>query len=67
MTEETKKFLQLHFTILKQAVKDDGCMFGILIDDQNPEDSKLVVMDREKYLRNGERDGFSISLTELNS
>lgn len=66
MTDETKQLLQIQLSMLKQTMKDNGVIFAFAIDKTDIDKSSLCFMDKEQYLANGENDGFSVSLTELN-
>lgn len=66
MTDETKQLLQIQLSILKQTMKDNGVIFAFAIDKTDMDKSSLYFMNKESYLANSKRDGFSVSLTELN-
>lgn len=66
MMDDTKQLIQLQLELLKNTMKENGVMFAFAIDKKDPGDSKLLFMDRKQYFANGKKDGFSVSLTELN-
>lgn len=66
MTEETKQLMQIHLTMLKQTMKENGVMFAFAVDKEDVNGSHLMFLDRKEYFANGKKDGFSVSLTELN-
>lgn len=65
MTDETKNFIRLNLEILKGSLNEAGVIIGAMVNKENPEKTKLVFLDREKYL-NGERDGFVVDFDKLN-
>lgn len=65
MTDETKNFISLNLEILKGSLNEAGVIIGAMVNKENPEKTKLVFLDREKYL-NGERDGFVVDFDKLN-
>lgn len=66
MTDETKQLIGLQLSVLKQTMKEDGVIFGFAVDKSDVNKSMLCFMDKEKYLKNGKNNGFSVDLTELN-
>lgn len=66
MTDETKELLQIQLSMLKQTMKDKGVIFAFAVDKTDVNNSSLYFMDKEQYLANGKKDGFGVSLTELN-
>lgn len=66
MTDETKQLLRIQLSMLKQTMKDNGVMFAFAIDKTYIDNSKLCFMDKEPYFTNGKKEGFCVSLTELN-
>ena len=66
MTDETKQLLEIQLSMLKQTMKDRGVMFAFAINKSDIDNSSLYFMDKESYFANGKKDGFSVSLTELN-
>ena len=67
MDEEIKSIIMLHINMLKTQMEKDGVMFGIIVDRNDANNSKLAFIDKEKYERTGLADGFSISISELNN
>lgn len=66
MTDETKELLQIQLSMLKQTMKDNGAILALAIDETDANNSGLYFMDKEPYFANGKKDGFCVSLTELN-
>lgn len=66
MDKDIKSIVSLHLSMLKKQMKNDGIIFGIIVDKKDYNNSKIAFIDKEKYLRTGLADGFSISITELN-
>lgn len=66
MTDDTKQLLQAQLVLLKQTMKENGVIFGFLIDGSDFDNSKLCFMDKEEYFSERKRKGICISLTELN-
>lgn len=66
MIDDTKAYIQMHLSILKEAMKKENLIFGILVDKEDVENSKLCFIDKNS-IGNGKYDGFSISLTDLNN
>ncbi len=65
MTADQKETVQLHLSILKEAMKREGLIFGIAVDKKEPNNSLLCFIDKEQYFK-GKHDGISVSLTDLN-
>jgi hypothetical protein len=66
MTDETKQTLKLYLSLMKVQMKNDGLIFGIAVDKEDFNNSKLCFIEKERYLKNDERDGIMISLSDLN-
>ena len=66
LKEETKKYIAMHLSILKNVMSDEKLIFGIVVNREDVNESKLAIIDREKYLKTGIADGFFVSLSELN-
>ena len=66
MKEETKQYIAMHFSVLKNVMSDEKLVFGIVVDRKDVNESKLAIIDREKYLKTGIADGFFVSLSDLN-
>ena len=65
MTANQKETVQLHLSILKEAMKQEGLIFGIAVDKKDVNNSRLCFIDKEQYFK-GKHDGISISLMDLN-
>ena len=66
LKEETKQYIAMHFSVLKNVMSDEKLVFGIVVDRKDVNESKLAIIDREKYLKTGIADGFFVSLSDLN-
>ena len=66
MKEETKQYIAMHLSILKNVMSDEKLIFGIVVDRKDVNESKLAIIDREKYLKTGIADGFFVSISDLN-
>lgn len=66
MNDETKNFIRLNLSILKGSLNEVGVIVGAIVDKKEPEKTKLVFLDKEKYM-NGEKDGFTVDFEELNN
>lgn len=66
MKEETKQYITMHLSVLKNVMSDEKLIFGIVVDRKDVNESKLAIIDREKYLKTGIADGFFVSLSDLN-
>lgn len=66
MKDETKQLIHLQLSILKQTMKENDMMFAFVVDKEDINGSSLAFLDRKEYFENGKKDGFSVSLTELN-
>lgn len=62
---EKEIFVNLHLQILKQAMKEEGLIFGIVVDKNDLNNSKLAFVDKNK-LAAGITDGITVSITDLN-
>lgn len=66
LKEETKQYIAMHLSVLKNVMSDEKLIFGIVVDRKDVNESKLAIIDREKYLKTGIADGFFVSLSDLN-
>ena len=66
MKEETKQYIAMHLSVLKNVMSDEKLIFGIVVDRKDVNESKLAIIDREKYLKTGIADGFFVSISDLN-
>lgn len=62
MSDDTKQLLQFQLSVLKETMKENGVIFGFLIDKSDVNNSKLCFIDKKEQLISG----FCVSLTELN-
>lgn len=67
MTADTKQYIQLYLSILKEAMKQEGLIFVIAVDKNEPNNSKLCFIDKEQYLTRAKHDGIMVSLQDLNN
>lgn len=65
MTVEQKQLIQMQVSVLKQTMKKEGLVFGILVNKEDYDKSSICFMDRQALSR-GERTGIVIGLEELN-
>lgn len=65
MKDETKEFIQMHVSILKEAMKTENIIIGFAVDNNDVDNSKLCFLDKEEFEK-GNKDGIMISLSELN-
>lgn len=66
MDKENKEYIQLHLSILKEAMKKEGLILGIVVDYKDANNSRLAFVDKEKYLKTGIADGVFVSITDFN-
>ena len=66
MTEETIDLLHIQLEVLKTTMKQEGIILGIVVDKSDVNNSKIVFMDKDKYIATHKMDGFSVSLTDFN-
>lgn len=66
MKKEQKDCVTLYFNLFKEAMKEEGLIFGIVMDNKDPDASKLAFLDREAYLSEQKTDGITIDLKEMN-
>lgn len=66
LKEETKQYIAMHLSVLKNVMSDEKLIFGIVVDRKDVNESKLAIIDREKYLKTGIADGFFVRLSDLN-
>lgn len=67
MTADTKQYIQLHLSLLKEAMKKEGLIFGIAVDKNEPNNSRLCFIDKKQYLTMAKHDGIIVSLQDLNN
>lgn len=65
MTVEQKQLIQMQVSVLKQTMKKEGLVFGILVNKEDNDKSSICFMDRDALVK-GERTGIIIGLEELN-
>ena len=66
MTDETRDLLHIQLEVLKTTMKKAGVILGIAVDKSDVNNSKIVFMDKDKYIATHKMDGFSVSLTDFN-
>ena len=66
MTDETKNILHIQLCVLNETMKHDGVILGLEVDKSDVNNSKIVFMDKDKYIATHKMDGFSVSLTDFN-
>lgn len=66
MDKETQEIISGCLGILKSTMKENGLIFGIVVNKIDPDDSRLAFVRKDTY-RNEKPDGIQVSLTELNN
>lgn len=66
MTDETRDLLKIQLSVLNETMKHEGVILGLAVDKSNVNNSKIVFMDKDKYIATHKMDGFSVSLTDFN-
>lgn len=66
MTDDTKQSLEIVLSLLKQEMKENGVILGLAVDKKDIDNSKVVFLDKEKYLSAKRMDGISFSLKDFN-
>lgn len=66
MTDDTKQSLEIVLSLLKQEMKENGVILGLAVDKKDIDNSKVVFLDKEKYLSTKRMDGISFSLKDFN-
>lgn len=65
MDQSKKDTIGLHLELLKTMMKEEGLIFGIVVNKQTPDQSSIAFVDFAMYCQ-GKRDGIVISLDDLN-
>ena len=58
MTDETKDLLHIQLEVLKTTMKQAGVILGLAVDKSDVNNSKIVFMDKDKYIETHKMDGF---------
>lgn len=67
MLEEQKKMIELQISILKEIMRQEGLIFGFLIDKKDESKSSLAIIPKKNIKKDlNKSSGIAISLTELN-
>lgn len=66
MTDETRDLLHIQLSVLKETMKQAGVILALAVDKFDVDNSKIVFMDKDKYIATHKMDGFSVSLTDFN-
>ena len=66
MTDETRDLLHIQLEVMKTTMKQAGVILGIAVDKYDVDNSKILFMDKDKYIVTHKMDGFSVSLTDFN-
>ena len=66
MTDETRDLLHIQLEVLKTTMAQAGVVLGLAVDKSDVDNSKIVFMDKDKYIVTHKMDGFSVSLTDFN-
>ena len=67
MTDETRDLLHFQLEVVKTTMKQAGVILGLAVDKSDVNNSKIVFMDKDKYIAARKMDGFSVSLTDFNN
>lgn len=66
MTDEIRELLHIQLELLKTSMAQAGVILGLAVDKSDVNNSKIVFMDKDKYIEKHKMDGFSVSLTDFN-
>ena len=66
MTGETRDLLHIQLEVLKTTMAQAGVILGLAVYKSDVNNSKIVFMDKDKYIATHKMDGFSVSLTDFN-
>ena len=67
MLEEQRKMIELQISILKEIMRQEGLIFGFLIDKKDGNKSSLAIIPKRNIKKDlNKSSGIAISLTELN-
>jgi len=66
MREETKQTIHIQMDLLAKTLKESNTVIGIMVDKSDFDKSKLVFLDFDSFKAGNPKDGFSISLVEMN-
>ena len=66
MTDETRDLLHIQLKVLKTTMKQAGVILGLAVDKSDVNNSIIVFMDKDKYIKTHKMDGFSVSLADFN-
>ena len=66
MTDETRDLLKIQLEVLKTTMAQAGVILCFAVDKSDVNNSKIVFMDKDKYIAKHKMDGFSVSLTDFN-
>ena len=67
MTDETRDLLHIQLEVLKTTMAQERVILGLAVDKSDVNNSKIVFMDKDKYIATRKMDGFSVSLTDFNN
>ena len=67
MTADTKQYIQLHLSFLKEAMKKEGLIFAVATRDGGEHNPKICLIDKGKYMESRKLDGIMVSLQDLNN
>lgn len=65
MDKETQEIISGYLEIMKSTMKENGLIFGSVVNKIDPDDSRLAFVRKDTYM-NEKPDVIQISLTELN-
>ena len=65
MTGDQKELIQMHVNLLRETMRKEGLVFGIVVNRNDYDKSSIAIMDRDSA-QEGSYKGISISLKDLN-
>jgi hypothetical protein len=66
VSNDTKELIIAHLGVLKMTMKENGLIFGFAVNKEDGGKSKLLLVEKDKYLKTGEFSGIQIELENLN-
>jgi len=66
MKEETKQMIQVHLGMLSTTLKSENVVAGIMVNKLDFSKSTLAFVDYDSYVNGNSKDGFTVSLDEIN-
>ena len=66
MKEETKQIIHIQMDLLAKVLKETNTAIGVMIDKSDFDKSRIIFIDFDSFKAGNSKDGFSISLVEMN-